>query len=162
MIGKTSIVAVLAGIAVGLSGLPAWSQESVGVKAGVLTCDVDSGWGLVFGSTRDLRCIYTDNDGSVERYAGHIDKLGVDLGYHAGGVIAWAVLAPTTSLAAGALAGSYGGVTGGVAAGVGAGANVLLGSDSGHTISLQPLSVEGITGIGVTAGIAQIVLTTSA
>lgn len=161
MIGKASLAAAAVSIGLGLSSQPAWSQQTAGVKAGILTCDVASGWGFVFGSTRDLRCNYTDNNGTVEQYAGHIDKLGVDIGYHAGGVIAWAVLAPTANIAEGALAGSYGGVTGGLAIGVGAGAHALVGSDSGQTISLQPLSVEGMTGVEAVAGIAQIVLSRS-
>jgi hypothetical protein len=157
MSGKVYLAVSAISIAVGLSGQPAWSQET-GVKAGVLTCDVASGWGFVFGSTRDLKCNYEDNDGSVEHYAGHIDKFGVDIGYHAGGVMAWAVLAPTTNVAKGALAGEYGGVTAGAVAGVGAGANLLIGG-SDQTISMQPLSVEGATGINVAAGVARIVLT---
>jgi hypothetical protein len=157
MIGKTGLAAAVVSVAVGFSGQPAWSQQTSGVKAGVLTCDVASGWGFVFGSTRDLKCTYADNNGSVETYAGHIDKFGVDIGYHAGGVVAWAVLAPTTNVAQGALAGTYGGVTGGAAFGVGVGANLLVGG-SEQTISMQPLSVEGTTGINVAAGIAQIVL----
>ena len=50
-------------------------------------------------------------------------------------------------------------MTGGPAVGVGA--NVLVGG-SQRTISLQPLSIEGMAGLSVAAGIAQIVLTTSA
>ena len=159
MIGKTCLTAATVSLAVGLLGQPASAEQVSGVKAGILTCDVNSGWGFVFGSTRDLRCTYTDNNGTVEQYTGHIDKVGVDLGYHAGGVMAWAVLAPTANVADGALAGSYGGVTGGLAFGVGASANVLVGSDSGQTISLQPLSLEGMTGVNLAAGLAQIVLT---
>jgi hypothetical protein len=113
----------------------------------------------VFGSTRDLKCTYSE-DSKVEHYTGHIDKFGVDLGYHAGGVVAWAVVAPTSNLGKGMLAGRYGGVTGGAAVGVGGAANVLVGG-SGRTISLQPLSIEGIKGVNVAAGIEQIVLTTA-
>lgn len=144
-----------AAIAAGLSMQPAAAQS--GVKAGVLTCDVASGWGIVFGSTRDLKCVYSDNNGTAERYTGHIDKFGVDLGYHGAGVIAWAVLAPTSNIAKGAIAGTYGGVTAGAAVGVGPGGNLLIGG-SGNTISLQPLSFEGMTGLNVAAGVAQIVL----
>ena len=160
MIGKACLVASTIGVMVTLSGQPASSQETGGVKAGILTCDVASGWGFVFGSTRDLRCTYTDNNGSVEQYSGHIDKFGVDIGYRAGGVVAWAVLAPTADVARGALAGTYAGVTGGAAFGVGVGANVLVGG-SEQTISVQPLSVEGATGLDVAAGIARMVLTSS-
>src|SRR5271166_811365 len=160
MIRKACLAAAVVGVAVGSSGQLAWSQQTSGVRAGVLTCDVASGWGFVFGSTRDLRCTYSDNNGSVEQYTGHIDKFGVDIGHHAGGVVAWAVLAPTTNVTAGALAGTYGGVTGGAAFGLGASANLLVGG-SEQTISMQPLSVEGMTGVNVAAGIAQIVLTRS-
>ena len=52
----------------------------------------------------------------------------------------------------GTLAGDYGGVTGGVAAGYGVGANALVGGSS-DSIVLQPLSVEGIKGINLAAGI---------
>ena len=144
-----------AAIAAGLSMQPAAAQT--GVKAGVLTCDVASGWGIVFGSTRDLQCTYSDNNGTIERYTGHIDKFGVDLGYHGAGVVAWAVLAPTGNIAKGAIAGTYAGVTAGAAVGVGPGANLLVGG-SDRTISLQPLSFEGMTGVNVAAGVAQIVL----
>jgi hypothetical protein len=128
------------------------------VKAGYLTCNVAGGWGVVFGSTHELDCTYADNNGSVERYTGHINKFGVDIGYRAGGIVAWAVLAPTADAAKGAIAGTYIGATGGAAVVVGAGANVLVGG-SGDTVSLQPVSIEGMTGLNVAAGIAQIVLT---
>lgn len=146
--------AAIVAVAMGQSSQPAWSAS---VKAGVLTCDVASGWSLVFGSTRDLRCTYAADNGHVEHYSGRINKYGVDVGYKAAGVIAWAVLAPTTDVGKGALAGTYGGVTGGASLGVGASANLLVGG-SGQTISLQPLSVEGMSGINVAAGIAGIVL----
>ncbi len=42
-------------------------------------------------------------------------------------------------------------------AGVGVGANVLLGGGSGQ-ITLQPVSVEGSTGVNVAAGVAEVVL----
>jgi hypothetical protein len=155
---KFWLTAVAVTLSPGIMTQPVWSGE---VKTGALTCNVEGGWGLVFGSTRDLKCTYSDNNGKVEHYVGHIDKFGVDLGYHAGGVIVWAVLSPTSEVAKGALAGRYGGVTGGAAVGVGGSANVLVGGSS-QTISLQPLSIEGATGLNVAAGIAQIVLTPSA
>jgi hypothetical protein len=68
----------------------------------------------------------------------------------------WAVLAPTSNPGPGSLAGTYVGVTG--SATVGAGANVLVGG-SGNSISLQPLSIEGNTGLNVAGGIAEMTLT---
>lgn len=156
MTKKLLLAAAAVAVAAGLSGLSA-RADNAGVKAGFLTCDVGSGWGFVFGSTRDLKCTYADNNGSMERYTGHIDKFGVDIGYVHGGVMAWAVFAPTGDVAKGALAGTYGGVTGGAAVGVGGNANVLLGGNN-QTISLQPVSIEGMAGLNVAAGLAQIVL----
>jgi hypothetical protein len=155
---KLSLTTAALALAVGLTGAPAMAQMQ-GPKVGTLTCDVASGWGFVFGSTRDLKCTFAENNGKSERYSGHIDKFGADIGYHAGGIVAWAVVAPTANdLAKGALAGAYGGVTAGAAVGVGGAANVLVGGST-KTISLQPLSLEGITGLNVAAGLEQIVLT---
>jgi hypothetical protein len=67
------------------------------------------------------------------------------------------VLAPTSNLSPGALAGEFAGATGSATVGVGAGANVLVGGSS-RTISLQPVSFEGSTGLNVAAGIGAISL----
>lgn len=136
-------------------GAPARADEP-SVKAGVLTCNVDSGFGFVFGSSRNLRCVYSGS-GRNEDYTGKINKFGVDIGYVQSAVIVWAVLAPTSTLAPGALGGNYGGVTGGASVGVGAGANVLVGG-SDKSIALQPVSIEGDAGLNVAAGIADISL----
>ena len=150
-------------VVAGLSAAPAWSQQTQaqtkqagGVTAGILTCNVASGWGFVFGSTRDLKCTFAPRHGTIEHYTGQIDKFGVDIGYLASSVIAWAVVAPKAETPKGFLTGTFTGVTGGAAFGVGASGNVLVGS--GKTVSLQPLSVEGMAGVNVAAGIAQIEL----
>lgn len=129
-----------------------------GVKAGVLTCQVSSGWGLIFGSSKDLNCTFENGSGREEDYVGTINKYGVDVGYHNGGVIVWGVFAPSADLAPGSLSGNYGGVTAGAAVGVGAGANALVGG-SNNTVALQPVSIEGMTGLNVAAGVASISLT---
>jgi hypothetical protein len=131
--------------------------QPAGVKAGVLTCNVDSGWGFIFGSSRDLRCTYAASPGQAERYIGHIAKYGVDIGYLQSGIIVWGVVAPTADLAPGALAGDYGGAAGGASVGVGVDANVLFGGFN-RSIALQPVSFEGDKGINVAAGIAAVSL----
>ncbi len=128
-----------------------------GVKTGVLTCNVESGWGFVFGSTRDIRCVYHSSKGVNEHYAGHVSKYGVDIGYSQGGVLIWAVFAPTSDLSPGALEGEYGGATASATVGVGAGVNALIGGFD-KSISLQPVSLEGNTGLNVAAGIAAMTL----
>jgi hypothetical protein len=127
------------------------------VRAGYLTCHVASGWGLIFGSSREIKCTYTRDKNYTEYYTGSITKFGADIGYLSSAVILWAVVAPTTNLGEGALAGHYGGATASVALGVGAGANVLVGGFK-KSIALQPVSIEGQNGLNVAAGIAQLTL----
>jgi hypothetical protein len=141
------VVAVLA------YGPPAGAQG--GAQVGTLTCNVASGWGFVFGSSRALRCTFAAASGRVEHYSGAIQRFGVDIGYTRAGVLVWGVLAPTSDLAPGALSGNFVGATGSATVGVGAGANVLVGG-SNRTISLQPVSFEGSTGLNVAAGIGAI------
>jgi Protein of unknown function (DUF992) len=153
------------GLAVGALGLaavitaqgtPALAQS--GVRVGTLSCNVAGGWGFVFGSSRALHCVFSPGPSHhPERYTGTISKFGVDIGYTRGGVLVWAVLAPTANLAPGALAGNFAGATASATVGVGAGANVLIGG-SNRTISLQPVSIEGNTGLNVAAGIGAITL----
>ncbi len=154
MFSKSAFAA--AGLALGVLAAAAPARAQTTVKTGTLTCHVSSGWGFIFGSSRDLRCTYAGG-GKVANYTGKISKFGVDIGYVQSGVIVWAVLAPTSDVAPGMLAGDYGGVTAGASAAVGASANVLVGG-SKNTISLQPLSVGGEQGINVAAGIAAITL----
>src|SRR5471032_3253812 len=82
-----------------------------GVKVGTLTCNVASGWGFVFGSSKDLHCTFRPNSHTSEHYTGSISKFGVDIGYTEGGVLVWGVFAPTSDMGKGALSGDYVGAT---------------------------------------------------
>jgi hypothetical protein len=145
------------GLATGMAGngTPAFAQANV--QIGTLTCNVAGGWGFVFGSSKAVRCTFARTAGRPEHYTGSINKFGVDIGYTQGGVLVWGVFAPSGSLAPGALSGNYVGATGSATVGVGAGANVLVGG-SNRTISLQPVSIEGNTGLNVAAGVASMSL----
>jgi hypothetical protein len=156
MNGKSLLAVTVAGLALSALPLGTPAGAAVTVKAGLLTCHVGSGFGFVFGSSRALNCTYSGS-GRNENYTGDISKFGVDIGYLQSGVMVWAVLAPTTNLAGGALGGDYGGVTAGAAVGVGGNANVLIGGST-HELSLQPLSIEGDKGLNVAAGIAALSL----
>jgi len=145
--------------AVGLvtGGLALGTPAQADVRVGVMTCDMDSGFGYVLGSSRDLHCMFVPAAGAPEHYTGTISKFGVDIGYVQNAVIVWTVVAPTVSLPPGSLTGTYGGATGSVTVGVGVGANVLMGGSS-QTISLQPVSIEGGTGLNVAGGLASVSL----
>jgi hypothetical protein len=149
MLGAAVAVASLA-VASGANAAPH------GVRVGDLTCNVASGWGFVFGSSKDLHCTYRGN-GHVEHYTGSISKFGVDIGYTEGGVLVWGVFAPTSDMRQGALSGDYVGGSAQATVGLGVGANALLGGFD-KSIALQPLSVEGSKGLNVAAGIGSISL----
>jgi len=163
--GKREIDTMLNRLGVALSalglvtgGLALGTPAQADVRVGVMTCDMDSGFGYVLGSSRDLHCTFVPAAGAPEHYAGTISKFGVDIGYMQNAVIVWTVVAPTVALPPGSLTGTYGGATGSVTVGVGVGANVLVGGSS-DTISLQPVSIEGGTGLNVAGGFASIRLT---
>jgi len=157
MFGKPVLTMAVAGLALGTVAAATPARADVGVKVGMLSCEVDPGWGVVLGSSRQMRCTYTGG-GRVEHYSGSISKFGVDIGYLHRGEMVWGVFAPTVDVPQGALTGSYGGATGGVSIGVGADANVLVGGFR-RSFSLQPVSLEGDTGLEVAAGIATMSLT---
>ena len=136
-------------VAAGLMAAPA---NAAGVRVGVLTCDVESGWGYILGSQKDLQCAFKSTNGDVSRYSGDITKLGIDIGYTKGGVMIWDVIAPSKDMKADLLEGTYGGVTAGATAVVGGNLNVLVGGLD-KSISLQPISVEGNNGLSITAAV---------
>jgi hypothetical protein len=157
MLRKLGLAIGALGIAAGVCTLGAPARAQSGVRVGTLSCNVAGGWGFVFGSSKALRCVLTPGPGHPEHYYGTINRFGVDIGYTRGGVLVWAVFAPAANLAPGALTGNFAGATASAAVGVGAGANVLIGG-SNNSVSLQPLSIEGNTGLNVAAGIGAISL----
>jgi Protein of unknown function (DUF992) len=147
---KTLAAAATIALSAFVFGTPA---EAAGVKVGTLTCNVASGWGFVFGSSKDVRCTFRPAAGGHRVHLkGAISKFGVDIGYTEGGVLVWAVFAPSSTVRDDALDGDYVGATASATVAVGLGANVLVGGFD-KSIALQPLSIEGNTGLNVAAGI---------
>ena len=128
---------------------PASAQARV--EIGVLRCTVDGGAGLILGSSKGMRCVFRHR-GADEFYSGRVTKVGVDIGFTRRTEIAWAVLAPTANVPPASLAGGYGGVSAEATVGVGIGANALIGG-SRRSIILQPLSVQGQTGLNIAGGV---------
>jgi hypothetical protein len=125
------------------------------VQAGVLQCQGGENVGFVVGSVTQLQCVFQSGGRRPEPYLATLKRIGVDLGFTAQSQLAWAVSAPTTTLPRGALAGSYGGVGVNASVGLGAGGNFLFGGPN-NAYALQPVSVQGQTGLNVAAGIAGI------
>jgi hypothetical protein len=92
-----------------------------------------------------------------DRYVATIRKVGLDLGITQETALAWGVYAPVARLGPGDLAGNYAGAQGSATIGVGLGGNVLVGG-SQNSIALQPLSLQGQTGLNVAAGLESLEL----
>jgi hypothetical protein len=151
-LGISAVACAAAMLVAGASG----RVQADTVKAGVLTCNVEGGAGFIFGSTKELHCVFApEGSRTVERYAGEINKYGIDIGVTGKATLTWWVYAPTTKLGRGALSGNYSGAAADVSVGVGGGANVLVGG-SRKTISLQPLSLQGQTGLNAAVAVASI------
>ena len=122
-------------------------------KVGTLTCDISGGIGLIIASKKSLTCMFTPSAaGPREVYTGSISKFGLDVGATTGGEMVWSVFAPSNKKF-GALAGHYGGASAEATVGAGLGANVLVGG-SNRTVALQPVSVQGQTGLNLAVGVS--------
>ena len=102
-------------------------------QVGMLTCKLNPSIGFVIFGHQSMECRFVQNPPfPVQLYEGALNTVGVDIGISAGGVLGWAVLAPTVGPPPGALAGEYIGATGEVGMGLGAGVNVLIGGSGGY------------------------------
>lgn len=136
------------------SFVPATAQQRV--QAGVLECQGAEYVGAIVGSSTELECIFRSESGAPpEPYIAHVSRIGLDIGVTTQTGLAWAVNAPSYRLGYGALAGHYSGVGANATVGVGIGANLLVGGSS-NAFSLQPLSVQGQTGLSAVAGIIDV------
>jgi len=130
----------------------AWTQ------VGMLSCRLNPSIGFIIFGHQSMECRFTQNAPfPPQAYEGALNTVGLDIGISAGGVLSWAVLAPTVGTPAGALAGEYVGASGDIGLGLGVGANVLIGG-SGRSIALQPVSLEGSVAINVAVGVSALQL----
>ena len=123
------------------------------VRAGVLQCQGGQNVGFVVGSVASFECVFQSEGRRPEPYIATVRRYGVDLGFAERTRLAWAVNAPMGRLGRGELAGNYGGVGANASVGVGFGGNFLVGGPA-NAYALQPISVQGQTGLNVAAGVA--------
>jgi len=126
------------------------------VQVGKLACSISAGVGLVVGSQRNVSCNFQPDGGPPEAYTGTITKIGLDVGFTTGGAMVWGVFTDTNRYA-GMLSGTYVGAQAEATVAAGLGANVLVGG-SNRSVALQPLSVQGQTGLNVAAGVGALEL----
>src|SRR3979411_1095869 len=122
------------------------------VQIGILECRGGASVGFIVGSVTHLGCVLRAEGMPEDRYVATIRKVGLDLGITQESALAWGVYAPVARLGPGDRAGNSAGAQGSASVGVGLGGNVLVGG-SANSIALQPLSVQGQTGLSVAAGL---------
>jgi hypothetical protein len=150
---KSTSVIVAATLAAAVALPQAASAAPERTKVGTLDCDISAGIGMIIASKKHVQCIFTPSaPGPREVYVGSITKFGLDVGATAGGRMVWTVVAPTDRRF-GALAGHYGGASAEATVGAGVGANALVGG-SNRTVTLQPLSIQGQTGLNLAVGVS--------
>ena len=155
---KTVLKAGLAAAAlVAFGAMPASAQSRV--QVGQLVCTVAPSVSFVVGSVRDMSCDFrpTVRGAKGGSYRAQVRRFGLDIGVSGKGVLVWGVFAPSANVPSGALRGTYVGASGNATIGVGLGANVLVGG-SRNTFALQPLSVEGQTGLNLALGVSDLTL----
>src|SRR5262245_27809126 len=85
----------------------AQAQQTQKTQAGTLTCKQAPSIGLIIGSQQRMACRFTRGGSQpVESYLGVMNRIGLDIGFSAGGILGWAVYAPTSGAPRGALAGT--------------------------------------------------------
>ncbi|ABD06009.1 Protein of unknown function DUF992 [Rhodopseudomonas palustris HaA2] len=147
---------LLLAIAASLVASAAHAQEGR-VRIGVLECRGGASTGFIVGSVTNLGCVLRAEGRPDTPYVATIRKVGLDLGITQETALAWGVFAPVERFGPGDLAGNYAGAQGSASVGVGLGANVLVGG-SANSIALQPLSLQGQTGLNVAVGLQELEL----
>lgn len=143
-----------AAVALGLSAGVALAGDG-GTQVGVLTCSMTGIENIVVYTKEEFACTFKPNNGTEQTYTGVIKEIGVNLSITKDNTMVWGVIAPEKDLASpDELKGTYVGGTGQVEIGGGVAANILIGG-SHQTISLQPISVNGMIGAGAALDIAK-------
>jgi hypothetical protein len=140
-------------IAIALGASTAGAHAAPPVRAGILQCQGGQNVGYVVGSVTSFECVFQSEGRRPEPYIATVRRYGLDLGVTGQTRLAWAVNAPDRRVGRGDLAGNYGGVGANASVGVGFGGNFLVGGPQ-NSYALQPISVQGQTGLNVAAGIA--------
>lgn len=147
-----SIIGALAALVVATG-----ANAQAKIEAGTLTCTGGEGIGLILGSKKSYNCTFSPTSGPKESYRASVTKIGLDIGMTGKSVMVWTVLTSSSPMKERALTGNYAGASADVAVGVGGGAKVLVGG-SQNSVTLQPVSVQGQTGVNLALGVAELSL----
>ena len=133
-----------------LIALPA-TPSRADATAGLLSCRSVGNSIFIVMSARSFDCTFMPTlGGPAQHYTANVQRFGAQVGFTGNMELGWAVLSVTSHVGPGALSGAYGGVSAGATVGVGGDANVLVGGLN-NSFALQPLSLQGQTGLNVVA-----------
>ena len=163
MRAKLSALALLALVATETGAGAATSFPFAPMRqAGTLTCAVEPGVGIVFGSTRATRCAFVSNRGGfTQSYNGRLDRAGIDLGMTSGQTIAWRVMTPGGASRSSMLDGFFAGPSAEATlfGGPGSQLSFVVGGDR---VVLEPVMYSGHAGLSFALGEARMAIGASA
>jgi hypothetical protein len=147
------------GVSLGLAAsLAPADAQSAKALVGTLTCRGGPSVGLIVGSQQRMLCTFKPEGHRRSRdYRATMTKVGLDIGFKNDTTIVWEVLGSTDVYRGPLLVGEYGGVSAEASVALGVGANALVGG-SDKSVVLQPLSVQGQTGLHIAVGVTSLVL----
>lgn len=148
------------GLAAGFATVSTTTADAQSARSlvGTLTCKGGPHVGMIVGSQQTLECFYQSVGGKRPRgYTATITKVGVDIGFKNETTLIWQVLGTTEVNRGPLLVGDYGGVSAEASVALGVGANALVGG-SNKSIVLQPVSVQGQTGLNVALAVTSMVI----
>lgn len=155
---RTTLGALIAVLGLAVTNVIPTSAAEPRLVAGTLTCKGQGSVGFIIGSQERLDCRFNPaGSGPHHSYVASVTKYGLDIGVKGPSTLIWTVLSSTSALPRGALVGEYGGVSADASVGIGGGANALLGG-SNKSITLQPLSVQGQTGVNLAVSVTGLTL----
>ena len=149
---KTVAIATALVVAAFASQAEARTSQMSGMRsAGTLTCNVEPGVGLVFGSVRHVECshAYRTRKGRIvrESYAGDMKRVGLDLGVTSAQTMSWTVKTAGFRPHRGMLTGAMVGTSSDGSIMVGTGTYAAFGTNRAG-IALQPAGTSGQIGFG--------------
>jgi hypothetical protein len=130
-------------------------------EVGMLTCRSPQTTSYILWSSQAYSCVFNSAvGGGTQYYSAVINRAGAEVGVSNNVGLAWAVFALSGKVGPGTLAGGYAGASAGAAIGIGGRANVLVGGLP-NSFTLQPVSLEGETGLNVRATVTGIWLSSA-
>ena len=142
-------------VLVAVCSAPALAQSPVDL--GRLVCSASDVQNRIFRTTIELDCEFVRITGGRESYTATVRRKGVNLSVKDQMVVIWAVTLAGDARAPDSLAGTFVGAGAEIAVGAGGGMRMLVGGGE-NAVTLSPTSYTGVTGVGVSLGVEEFVL----